>query len=84
MATRQVIQVPIESELLRALDELSRARRLSRSAVIREACQRYVRQVEVEALDLAYEDGYRRVPEGSTIGEAQVWLAPEVLREESW
>ena len=80
----KIVQVPMEEELLGALNELSKARASSRSAIIRRACREYVHRVRQEALDDAYERGYRHVPEEKTVGEAQAGLAGRVLPEESW
>jgi metal-responsive CopG/Arc/MetJ family transcriptional regulator len=81
---KHIVQVPIESELLGALNEFSRSRQVSRSAVIRDACRQYLRDAEVSARDRAYEDGYRRVPEDVTIAETQVVLVGEILAAEDW
>lgn len=81
---RPIVQVPIDPDLLAALDALSRSRRMSRSALIREACHRYVQLAADEARDLAYEAAYRRIPEGGAVGEAQIRLAGEALPYEDW
>ena len=81
---KKVIQVPVDEELLTALDQLSRKQRKARSELIRQACQRYLRQVESEELDRLYQQGYERIPEEPGLGEAQVALAGEILPKESW
>ncbi|MEE9203314.1 MAG: ribbon-helix-helix protein, CopG family [Dehalococcoidia bacterium] len=81
---KKVIQVPVDAELLTALDLLSRKKRKTRSELIRQACQYYLRQVEVEELDRLYQQGYERLPEESELGEVQIALAGEVLPKESW
>lgn len=81
---KKVIQVPIEQELLHALDLLSKKRCQSRSELIREACQRYLRQIESEQLDEVYKEGYRRLPEESSLGQGQVSIATQILPQESW
>ncbi len=83
MSTR-VIQVPMEKELLEALDLLSRAEGRSRADLIREACRLYLRRMEQERLDREYIEGYVRVPEGLALSEAQAALAGQVLPEEEW
>ena len=80
----KIVQVPMEKELLAALDELSKAQASSRSAIIRRACHEYLRRVREEALDDEYERGYRRIPESESVGQAQAALAAQVLPEESW
>jgi metal-responsive CopG/Arc/MetJ family transcriptional regulator len=81
---KKVIQVPIDEELLRALDRVSRDRHASRSEVIREACRRYLRAVRQDKLDRVYEEGYRRAPESPSLGETQAALASSVLEPEDW
>ncbi len=80
----KIVQVPMEENLLTALDELSKARASSRSAIIRRACREYLRRVREEALDDQYERGYQRLPETQAVGQAQAALAAQVLPEESW
>jgi len=79
-----VIQVPVDEELLIALDQLSRKQRKARSELIRQACQRYLRQVESEELDRLYQPGYEKLPEEPELREAQIALIGEVLPKESW
>jgi len=88
MATRtKIIQVPVGEELLGSLDELARERGQSRAALIREACERLLKQLEDERLDREYEEGYRKFPEGeeeeawAKIGEERL---ADLLAEDSW
>ena len=81
---KKVIQVPVDEELLMALDQLSRKQRKARAELIRQACQHYLRQVESEELDRLYRQGYERLPEETELGEAQIALAGEILPKESW
>jgi metal-responsive CopG/Arc/MetJ family transcriptional regulator len=81
---KKVIQVPVDKDLLKNLDNLSKKQRKARSEVIREACARYLQQVEDEVLDNLYQQGYARVPEDPQLGEAQAGIAAEVLSGESW
>jgi metal-responsive CopG/Arc/MetJ family transcriptional regulator len=81
---KKVIQVPVDEELLVALDETSRKQNRARAELIREACQCYLELVESEELDRLYQEGYERVPEEPELGEAQIGLAGEILPEESW
>jgi metal-responsive CopG/Arc/MetJ family transcriptional regulator len=80
----RVIQVPMNDDLLRSLDELSAEKGRPRASIIREACERYLADERERSLDDAYEEGYRRVPESSAMGEAQAALAGQVLEAESW
>ncbi len=81
---KRVIQVPVDKELLTALNRLSRKQRKARAELIRHACQRYLEQVESEELDRLYRQGYERLPEESEVGEAQLALTSEILPGESW
>jgi len=81
---KKVIQVPVDEELLIALDQLSRKQRKARSELIRQACRRYLGQVESEELGRLYQQGYERLPEESELGEAQIVLAGEILSKEPW
>jgi metal-responsive CopG/Arc/MetJ family transcriptional regulator len=81
---KKVIQVPVDEELLVALDRTSGKQNRARAELIREACQCYLERVESEELDRLYQRGYEKVPEGPESGEVQIGLAGEVLPEESW
>ena len=81
---KKVIQVPIDEELLTALNQLSSKQHKARSELIRQACRRYLRQVESEELDRLYQQAYERLPEETELGEVQIALAGEILPKESW
>ena len=81
---KRVIQVPVDEELLKALDQLSKKQHKARSELIRQACQRYLTQVEYDELDKLYQQGYKKVPEEIGLGEAQVAVAGQILPKESW
>lgn len=74
----------MDGELVAALDELSHVQDSPRSAIIRQACREYLRRIREERLDDLYEEGYRRIPEDSSVGETQVAVAKATLPEESW
>jgi len=81
---KKVIQVPVDEELLSSLDDAAKKRGRSRSELIREACQRYLKQVQYEKMDKVYTEGYKQIPEEPALGEAQAVLAGQVLSEETW
>ncbi|OGO36697.1 MAG: hypothetical protein A2147_03440 [Chloroflexi bacterium RBG_16_57_8] len=81
---KKIIQVPVDEALLYDLDALSRKQSRSRSELIREACARYVAEIEEAELDKAYVEAYKRIPDDPTLGEAWDKLAAEVLAEEQW
>jgi metal-responsive CopG/Arc/MetJ family transcriptional regulator len=82
--SKKIIQVPIEDDLLGAIDELSRSEHRSRADLIRQACRDYLQRRRMERLDQLYLAGYKRVPEDSAIGEAQLALLGSVLEQETW
>jgi metal-responsive CopG/Arc/MetJ family transcriptional regulator len=81
---KKVIQVPVDEDLLKNLDNLSKKQQRARSEVIRQACTRYLQQVEDEEQDKLYQQRYIRFPEEPTAGEIQIAMSAEVLSEESW
>ncbi len=82
--TKKVIQVPIDEELLNDLDNLSKKQHKARAELIRQACLRYLQQVEYEELDRLYRRGYEKIPEEPEVGEAQVAMTGQVMSRESW
>jgi metal-responsive CopG/Arc/MetJ family transcriptional regulator len=81
---KKVIQVPVDEGLLTALDKLSKKQCKARSALIREACQHYLAEVEIDELDRLYLQGYERLPEEPEMGDAQIALVGGILPGESW
>jgi metal-responsive CopG/Arc/MetJ family transcriptional regulator len=81
---KRIIQVPIDDELLRNLDNYSGRQSKSRSEVIREACMRYLNDIERHELDRVYQKGYEKMPEQAEIGAAQVKAISKVLPGEVW
>ena len=81
---KRVIQVPVDEKLLTELDRVSKKQSEARSEIIRRACRQYLDQVESEEMDYQYQQGYRRLPENTGVGEAQLLLVGEILPEETW
>jgi metal-responsive CopG/Arc/MetJ family transcriptional regulator len=81
---KKVIQIPLDEELLKNLNSLSKKQSRTRAAVIRQACTRYLRQVENEDLDRIYQSGYQRIPEHPDAGEGQITVSGEILSGEPW
>lgn len=79
-----MIQVPVDEELLKDLNSLSKKQHKARSELIRQACLRYLQEVEYEELDRLYQQGYTRIPEGPETGEIQIALSSELMSRESW
>ena len=89
----KIIQIPVPEELLRELDELSQKRGESRSAVIREACVKYVTSLEDAERNRRDEEGYRRMYASlkpgeksfeERLGEAQLAMLGDLLPAEDW
>ena len=80
----KVIQVPMDETLLRAVNREARASRSTRAALIRAACQEYLRKREERELDRRYIAGYRRKPEKGAWGTLGARLAADVLAKERW
>lgn len=83
----KVIQVPMRQNLVDELDEVSREREQSRAALIRELCERFLKELEEEKWDREYAEAYRRMPETA---EEKQWaemgaeLLAERLAEDTW
>ena len=81
---KKVIQVPVDEGLLKDLDNLSKKQRKARSELIRQACLRYLQEIEQEELDRLYKQGYEKIPEEAEMGEVQIAIAGEIVSRESW
>ncbi len=71
--------VQLTDDLLAALDAEAARRRLSRSAVIREAVEAHVAADRAAAVGAAVAEGYRRIPQGvpDTWGELETTAEAE-------
>jgi len=69
--------------LLESVDELSHKQGVSRSALIREACARYVSSTQEEEWDRLSDEGYARVPEDEEGGWRDK-LAADVMAKDEW
>jgi len=81
---KRIIQVPLDEELLQALDHVSVKLHKARSEVIRQACKYYLTQMEREELDRLYQQGYEKMPEEPELAEVQIHLAGHILSKELW
>lgn len=81
---KKVIQVPVDEELLKNLNTLSKKQCKTRSELIRQACLSYLQRVKDEDMDKIYQLGYKKVPEEPEMGEIQVSISGEFLPRESW
>ena len=67
-----------------AIDALVASGRASRAAVVVEAIDRLVAQLERERIDREIVEGYERVPETDEELEWAEWSTIESIREEPW
>jgi metal-responsive CopG/Arc/MetJ family transcriptional regulator len=79
----KIIQVPMPPELVESLDQLSEKQEVSRSALIREACAKYVTSTQEAEWDRQSGEGYARFPEEDE-GAWREKLAAEVIGYEDW
>jgi predicted transcriptional regulator len=68
----KTIQMTIDERLLRLVDKLSRARKTTRSAFIRDALEAEIRRQRVREEEARHIEGYARKPVAA--GEFDVWV----------
>ncbi len=83
-ATKKIIQVPIEDELLMRIDATVGRVAESRAAFIRDACRLRLKALDEGRLDRRYVDGYRRKPEDTAWVKTTTRLLSRVLPREKW
>src|SRR5256886_13478924 len=71
----KTIQMTIDERLLKLVDKLSRARKTSRSAFIRDALEAEIRRQRVRGDEIRHVEGYTRKPVAP--GEFDVWLSEQ-------
>lgn len=74
----------MSEERVRAIDELVASGRASRAAVIVEAIDRLVAQLESERIDREIVEGYTRIPETAEEIEWAESSTLDSIREERW
>jgi len=67
----------IDEQLLKLVDRMSRARKTTRSAFIRDALEAEIRRAQIREDENRHAEGYARKPVAP--GEFDVWL-----REQDW
>ena len=80
----RIVQVPMTSQLINALDGLSEAKGQSRAETIREACRFYLRYVERREMERKDREGYERFPEDPAMAIAQEAMLADILPAEEW
>lgn len=80
----KVIQVPIDEDLLRQIDDAAGKLAESRAAYIRGACRRRLEREAVTALDRRYVEGYRTKPEERAWGVLGAKVLARRLEKDRW
>ena len=80
----KTVQVPIEEELLKTIDEKAHTGFKNRSDFIRKACQHLIKSLEEQEKENAYVRGYQKIPEKVKVAEVSAKLASSVLKKENW
>ncbi|MGL6279646.1 MAG: ribbon-helix-helix protein, CopG family [Gaiella sp.] len=80
----KAITVRMPDDRVASIDALVAAGRASRTAVIVEAIDRLVADLERERIDREIVDGYTRIPPTSEEDAWAEWSTLESLREEPW
>lgn len=73
----KTIQMTIDERLLRLVDKISKARKTTRSAFIRDALEAEIRRQRIRENEMRHAEGYARAPVRA--GEFDVWL-----NEQDW
>jgi Arc/MetJ-type ribon-helix-helix transcriptional regulator len=80
----KMITVRMSEDRVRAIDDLVAAGRASRAAVIVEAIDRLVAELERERVDRAIVEGYTRIPSTPEEDDWAEWSTLESIREDPW
>jgi metal-responsive CopG/Arc/MetJ family transcriptional regulator len=84
MTKRKQVLVQLTDELIKMLDELAQLRGASRSAVVRDAVERYaVKEIDKEK-DRRLIEGYVRIPPDDEFEEAAEEELRTMVEEEPW
>lgn len=71
----KTIQMTIDERLLKLVDKMSRARKTTRSAFIRDALEAQIRQEGIRQEEIRHAEGYAQKPIAS--GEFDAWLGEQ-------
>jgi Arc/MetJ-type ribon-helix-helix transcriptional regulator len=80
----KMVTVRMSEDRVAAIDALVTAGRASRAAVIVEAIDRLVAQLESERIDREIVEGYTRIPSTPEEDAWAEWSARESILEEPW
>jgi predicted transcriptional regulator len=73
----KTIQMTIDERLLKVVDKITRARKTTRSAFIRDALEAEIRRQRIRENEIRHAEGYAQQP--VALGEFDIWL-----REQDW
>jgi metal-responsive CopG/Arc/MetJ family transcriptional regulator len=71
----KTIQMTIDERLLKLVDRLSRVRKTSRSAFIRDALKAEIRRERIREEEMRHAEGYARKPVSA--GEFDIWFSEQ-------
>jgi CopG family transcriptional regulator / antitoxin EndoAI len=71
----KTIQMTIDERLLKIVDKITRARKTTRSAFIRDALEAEIRRQRIREDEVRHAEGYARQP--VAIGEFDIWLSEQ-------
>jgi len=80
----KMITIRMSEDRVAAIDGLVAGGRASRAAVIVEAIDRLVAQLEGERIDREIVEGYTRIPQTDEERDWAEWSTLQSLREEPW
>ena len=81
---KRIIQVPMEDDLLKRIDNTAGVVAESRAAFIREACEQRLKNLRAKELDRCYVEGHQKQPEDLDWAEASAKLLSKRLPKEKW
>jgi metal-responsive CopG/Arc/MetJ family transcriptional regulator len=82
--TRKPVLVQLSDELIEKLDRLGETQARSRSALVRDAVERYVAEESEDLLDRRMAEAYRAVPDDADFAAWADHAQRELVEEEPW
>jgi len=80
----RIVQVPMDAALVADLDAWADKLGRSRSDLIREACRRQVKKLDLDEADRLYRERYEKFPEDPSLAESLGLALGDVLPDEEW
>jgi metal-responsive CopG/Arc/MetJ family transcriptional regulator len=69
------VQISFDENLLKAIDRITASEKLTRSAVVREALENWIRQREIQEFEKAWIRKLKEIPDNTT--DSETWLQAE-------